>query len=693
MKTNFLNSLASGIITSTLIFTPSIFAKSNSEVNPKIEQLKTFFKSSKIETAKSYTEVWKNVSPRFQEKLKKDLSYLFSAFNSETFPEMKIQEFNYKGRNALKLITRIQGEQVVIEYLLNGGELLKINGVLLRANDFQNNESLNKKIGHFSFIKKGYSNFKKNIFAKSFTPTKQQWSKLTNIQKAHYFLRYRELLEASYKVYSIPEFKVVSIPNKEPQDFYSQLFFGSDAFAEAKDTSLRREAEARTSAQLDEEQKNQRGIIKTVTDLKKERFLGKDEIEGTRKGPSCIVAGYAAEWVGQSCKFSSNIEVFNTPESKKCQGSNHDTGKNKTWIACQATTYIKSDGSPVCINTKSHDLQSATHPGGVCDKGSSLSTLDDKKNFLNGWIKKINEANNTNIDPNLIEEKGGKLTTKNMVLWNQVSSELIIPLTDYIKSAMNVCVKSDGKPYTTDDPKPGDEHKYNHKLRKQTNNTRSTANNDDPAKQNEACNALLKRALDIQNLLDPENQAVTGEFIDKSCKDWNPLTSAKWIEEESRCVCDPNKGFIQDSSKFNTCKKNDRPAAAVAGETSETATAGGSIAEEAGCSSLFSPFNPFNKGCEMSGLNWLSLFALGAGGLCLAEKWICEKDKKKPIQTPAPKYEDPVPPVDPGSPTVVTPPTLPNNPPRNDPPPPASETQIDPSVPKGNGSSVPPVVR
>ncbi len=693
MKTNFLNSLASGIITSTLIFSPTIFAKSNSEVNPKIEQLKAFFKSSKIETAKSYTEVWKSVNSRFPGSLKKDLGYVFSAFNSETFPEMKIQEFNYKGRNALKLITRIQGEQVVIEYLLNGDELLKINGVLLRANDLQNSESLNKKIGQFSFIKKGYSNFKKNIFAKSFTPTKQQWSRLTNIQKAHYFLRYRELLETSYKVYSIPEFKVVSIPNKDHQDFYSQLFFGSDVYADDNESSkLRRETELKHQRQIEEETKiHQRGIIKTVSKLKEESFLGKDEIEGTRKGPSCIVAGYAAEWVGKSCKFSGNFEVFNTPESKVCQNNNGDNGKNKTWIACQATTYIKADGSPVCINTKSPALQTATHSGGVCDEGSRLETLADKKNFLNGWINKINNANNTKIDSNLIEEKNGKLTTKNMALWNQVSTELINPLTEYIKSAMKVCVRADGKPFTENDPESGADYKYNHDLKKQANKslkpTKSVSNNDDPAKQNEACNALLKRALAIQDLLDPDKQAVTGEIINKSCDDWNPKGSAKWIEDQGRCFCDTGNGFIQDASEKKTCKKNSSTAVVAEGKPTEKEETREKTPEEEDCSSFFSPFNPLNN-CKMGFLNWASFFVLGTGGLCLAEKWICEKDKNNPIPTLAPKYFDPVPaPVNPKTPTKPTTPITPTDPPRNDPP--STETQGNPGQAQGNAGSVP----
>lgn len=671
MKRNFLNSLISGMITSTLVFSPSVFAKTNSEVNPKVEEMKQILNVGKYETAKSYAEVWGRISKKIPAQSLKNAKLVFSAFHNEKYPNMKFQEFKYKGRNAIKLITDMGGEKVVVEYLFNGNEVMKVNGTLLTAADLKTIDTLNKKIGHLSFVKKSYTNFKKSIFSRSVTPDFKTWAKFTPRQKAEYLLRYRQLVEASRKVFNKVPLEVVNqrIP---ASDSYVQAFLlGEEAFAGqteqigTKKSPALQEASNASAADKAE---------KTADKLEIPKFLGKDESDGTsRKGPSCIIAGYAMDWSGNSCKWSRQAEVFGSPESKKCQEKN-----GKSSVACQPMTYITADGGPVCINTSDKALlQKATHPDGPCEAGSKLTSAADKKNFIDGWLKKIDPSGKLNKkgDKDLIEVKGNKLYTTDKELYNRITGKLIEPLSAYIKSAYSVCSEDNS------DSEAEPTFKYKHSARK-------TKAGVDDASQNQACDGLLKRALAIKDLFEPiETATESGTIASTECKDWSPEGSAV-MGPANKCVC--KAGYVL-GDKEKTCKQHDDgavvaipdPAKVETVDVTEEATKE-TVKDSSDCS-FYQRYNAREDTCNLNG-GMLFAGALIAGvALCYFEKLpfdICKDDKDKNNK---PTYVDPVTPIDPANPTPTpvtpTPTPTPTDPPR-------TETQTNPGSVDGAADSV-----
>lgn len=655
MKNNFLNSFVTGVITSSLVFSPTTFAKAvDPNANPKVEEFKKVLNESKLESAKSYTELWQRIQKsNLSARQTSSIRHMLNALNGQKFPEMKFQEFKYKGKSAIKMITSVQGEQVVVEYLFSSNEAIKINGVVLTNEDLQSNTKIQQKLSSLSFVKKGYAALKKDVFSKSFIPDQKTWSKLTTYQKADYLLRFRELLEAAYKVYDQSPYKVVASRTPATDNFVQMILSSEEAFA--AETAEIGTKNSKKPAGTPAQQEAASDTAKTVNKMEMTRFLGKDDVDGTRKGPSCIIAGYAMEWSGNSCKWNSRkAEVFNSPESKYCQKSH-----SKSWVACQTMTYITEDGGPVCIDTSSASLQSATHPNGTCDTQSRLNTVEDKKKFIDGWLKKIDpKYTKTKDGKDLVEVRGSKLFTNDKDLYNRITGELIKPLTSYINSAYSVCS-------ATDDTNT--KFRYKHEDRKSTKSSsksKSSAEPRDDAAQNEACDGLLKRALAIKDLLEPITDSGT-VITSEDCKDWTPAGSAIKHSEGS-CVCDEKNGWSYDSKNANkkTCKKAD--------STTEPAVAGGVATEEAdrtvasdnecpASPSMFQRFNPFSN-CKMTGTDWFmgGLFAFTL--LCLAEykkktniggiMGICDKHESKNSNgSPGPGAVDP---VNPGLPTTTT---------------------------------------
>lgn len=672
MKRNFLNSLISGMITSTLVFSPSVFAKTNSEVNPKVEEMKQILNVGKYETAKSYAEVWGRISKKIPAQSLKNAKSIFSILNNEKYPNMKFQEFKYKGRNAIKLITDMGGEKVVVEYLFNGNEVMKVNGTLLTAADLKTIDTLNKKIGHLSFVKKSYTNFKKSVFSKSFTPDLKTWANFTPRQKAEYLLRYRQLLEASKKVFNKEPLEVVSQRNPA-NDSYAQAFLlGEEAFAAqaeqigTKGKKSPAQQSATTEAVLDEAESN---AEKAAAKLKETEFLGKGKSDGSRKGPSCIIAGYAMEWSGNSCKWNGRKdEVFNSEESKACQKSH-----GSAYVACQPITYINQDGGPVCVNTKT-ELQNATHSDGSCEKGSDITSVEGKKKYLDGWLKKIDPTGKLNKQDGkpLVEVKDGKLYANDKDLYNRITGKLITPLTNYIESAYSVCSKESG------DSEATPTYKYKHSERNP-----KISKDADPAKQNKACDALVKRALAIQNLLLPlPDSTESGVIASTECKDWSPEGSAV-MSPANKCVC--KAGYVL-GDKEKTCKQHDDGAVVAIPDPPkvETVDVTEEVAKETAdenCS-FYQRRNADNT-CSLNG-PMIASFALLIGvAACYAGKLPFEMCKDKDDKDNKPKYTDPAPSVDPSTPvTPVTPvtPTTPSTTPR--------EEQTNPATVNGAADSV-----
>lgn len=686
MKTNFLNSLASGIIISTLIFTPSIFAKSNSEVNPKIEQLKKVLNQGQYETAKSYAEVWNNIKNLVPPEHKEGTGNIFAYLNQGNFPKMKFQEFTYKGKTAIKSVVQLGGEQVVFEYLLNGNEFMKVNGILLTENDMQSTSAVYAKIGHLSFLKKDYQDYKKAVFAKPFIPDLKTWNRLTKKEKATYLLRYRELLEASKKVFNHYPDKIVASRSPASESFV-KAFLGEESFAEEKEFKAELPAETKRVQELRNAQEAAKEAAASVRN-EASLFLGKgqtDPNDKRRRAPSCIIAGYAMEWKGNNCVWRPDKDaIFGSPESKKCQSMNNN---DSTYIACQPIVYHTGNGDPVCIkaDAKLTSFQQATHPNGPCEKDSKLETADDKKKFIDGWLQKMEDTGKIEKGKykGLIQVEGENVVTRNTLLFDKITNELIKPLNEYITSAKNICAKDDS------------EGKYKYLHTNRPNNNKKNEKKKDPAYQDNACDGLLKRALAVQHLLTPSSSQGEVIAID-ACKDWSPPEGVEKDSSKNTCKC--KSEYILDAKNKNTCILKALSVVTIPSQPVTTVIAGNDPPPPPSddCE-FYQTANTENQSCSVSSLFKWGGLALGAIGACFLFKLdLCVKDKKKPIPTPAPTYINPVPPpVDPGSPTLVTAPPatpiLPTVPPRNEPPP--TETQVNPNKPNGNGSSVPSGVR
>lgn len=669
MKKNLLNSFVTGVITSSLIFSPTSFAKAvDPTVNPKVDEFKKVLNESKLESVKSYSELWQRIQKsNLTAGQTSSIRYMLTALNGQKFPEMKFQEFKYKGKSAIKMITTVQEEQVVVEYLFSNNEAIKINGVVLTNEDLQSNAKIQQKLAPLSFVKKGYAALKKDVFSRSFIPDQKTWSKLTTYQKADYLLRFRELLQAAYKVYDQSPYKVVAQRSPSSENFI-QLLLSSEELVAAESGEIgTKNAKAKPGSPAIQAAGDD--AAETVKKLEKTRFLGKDDVDGTRKGPSCIIAGYAMEWSGNACKWNSRkAEVFNSPESKYCQKIN----KSKSWVACQPVAYIKGDGDPVCVDSSTQALQSATHPNGDCDKGSKLDTAQDKKNYIDGWLKKIDKKyTKTKDGKDLVEVRGDKLFTNDKELYNKITGELIKPLSSYIQSAYSVCTATDDTNskfrYKHEDRKSSAKAKPAKKSKSAKTGVLTPLDADethDDAYQNEACDGLLKRALAIKDLFEPITESGTAITSD-DCKDWTPAGSA--ISDKGTCICDMKKGYRLETSippKPKTCvstggnSQSNEPPPVAAGVATEEAERNVASDECPANPSMFQRFNPFSN-CKMTGTDWFmgGLFAFTL--LCIAENQkkmnmggimgICDKNDKK--SSGGGGYVDP---VNPGLPTTTT---------------------------------------
>ncbi|MCK6599205.1 MAG: hypothetical protein L6Q37_12640 [Bdellovibrionaceae bacterium] len=672
MKNQLLNSLLSGIVTATLIYTPTTLAQNTAVAGAK--QTKEIFNLMNSDGNKTYGDIWKKVSGQFP----KDEAYqgaygIFSLLANEKIPKTQVQEFDYKGKKAFKTIHELDGETVIIEYLLSENEMLKINGVTLSAQELRDDNILFKKLEHFKFVKKAIRKFKMSIFAQGYVPTFEAWKKMSKAQKAEYVLYFRELLAASQKVFKQPTSNKVVQRMPANVELFASYFTGETSYAD------------NSTAVVDG--------AKLIGDRQiRERFLGLGETdeELNRTGPSCIISGMAGTWSsnGKGCSLSKNSAAWSSEETMVCRERESNPKKKKAIIACQSTLYIASDGGPVCADTSSPEFQQATHPDGVCDKQSKLDTVEDKYTFLKAWIKKI-ERTGVNVDPKLIKIEDGKLTTSDMETYKKVTSNLTKPLLDYIDSATRVCLNADKSEISADDLKKEDaKFIYNHGLKKTKKGKRS-AKNDDPAQQNNACDGILKRAIKIRSLLSPQESGVVQSDL---CSGWSPAGTYWYDATQGVCKC---KVPYMNTKTLNLCVVGETPQSHVPVTTTSPAPAtvdtveandlSTSTGEVNGCG-FFSKLNPSTGGCDMA---WgkIGLSVLGfLGGACLLEAttnmkvfgWCSHKRKpSSPLE-----YVTPLPGPYPTTTVTTTTTTTPTTAPR------AGESTTNITIPSGAVDSV-----
>ncbi len=655
MAKHVLNSLLAGVLSITFTATPYAHAADDkSATNVPLNQIKTHIKDTKLATTKSYPEMFARLQKQNTKVNPLVFKQIAEAMAGEKFPGVQVQEFTYKGKDALKVMLQLSGEQVVVEYLFHGDEVMKINGTVFKTADVVSSEAFDKKLKTIEAFHKIYQQFQKKVFNTATVPTLQQWNKLTRAQRAEFFLRHRQLLEAAYKVHNTAPFKVVTSNDKTFEQWVQSTFLGEEAFADrplgsiggapAADKPAKPPGTTEVTSQARQEA-DAVAKAKTLTASmgNPDQFAG----PGEPRGPSCIVAGYAREWKGQACPWdggrSKGSEKFykDNPTSQECRDSN-----GKGFIACNPLIYgFNSSGKPHCINTSiktgtTENFNFATHGSGPCETRSPLNSAADKMSFIKGILEreKIPGADTLKCkDANGAVKKDGTcdakdtLVTTNPDLFKKIMGELSGPIAKYIDSAKKICEEKEAKwNYKAPNPPGGKSTKK------------------DPAYQDEACDALMKRAIAVQNLLSTEETKPDATVIAGPCQDYTP---ADGVEETTgpngakTCECKYKDKCRMDAMN-KACVPLDTPTANPPGEDVADLPPSQTIKDGADCGSYFTRMNPMVSECSATGGDWFKTFLGVVGGICLTNAvfdthitGLCAS-RKKASSTPA--YVDPV---------------------------------------------------
>lgn len=613
MKERLLRSFIAGIVSSQFLFSHAALAKA-AEPTPK-RDIKTVLQDLKLETTKSFPEYFYTISKKYPDVDKTALRNLSKAMATTPFPKSNVQEFTYKGKKAYRVVSQLGSDQTVFEILQNGNDVFRINGTLFTKADTQSKFAFDKKLKTIPVFRKKYFEFRTAQFKSTpLVPSFDQWKKLNKVQRAEYYLRMRQTLEAAYKVYGNPHFKVAAADAKA-FDHYAQLILGLDAFAEEapQDEKVADRKPANVTAVgvagaaavgtaasgVSTTAAQQPAVPSTATIQNKAKDLvevvGYNQInfvgsEDKSRGPSCIVAGYVKKWQGPSCPWNGDGKFFtDNPISKECNGS-----KAGPMIACNPLVYgFAGDGKPYCIDTRvksgPDDFNTATHGTGPCERKSPLSSVQDKMAFIKNILSRDKELAKLS---GKLSIKDGRLVTEDKESFETLFKPFQEKLLEYIDSAKTVCLENEGRFKYKDEYKPP-KGKHPPKY--------------DPAKQDDACDALMKRALAVKDLLQ------TGETVPpiiSACMNWTPQSGVQIVGEGDKATCQCKKGWTLDSSQDNVCNP---PGEEVVGEVAD----GVQGKPEQECT-FIQRVNPVNE-CESSWTDWVGLTAGILGTICLVQ--------------------------------------------------------------------------
>ncbi|MBL7542369.1 MAG: hypothetical protein JNL11_01065 [Bdellovibrionaceae bacterium] len=651
-----LKSFLAGFFSVTFTVSPFAMAANQTE----IDNVKKLVKATPMTGSKSYIDFYTDLSKKYPKADKFVLKQLARMFGNEKLPKTQVQEFKYKGQSALKMMVTRNNQTIVFEILNNGNEVMKIDGVLFTKEDTKNRQAYDKRLKTVPAFAKIYSELKKNVFSKSHVPTSEQWARLGIGQRAEYYLRFRELLEAAYKVHNTPAFQVTSTDTyKSFEDFIQKAFIGQEAYADmtviggsggsapkpAAPTASPQTVSGKEAAVAQEKAKT---LAEEIGYNAADDFRGADE----EYGPSCIVGGYSMEWKKSSngtysCPWNGgkgNREFFQRSKfSKECN--------NPNLIACNPVVYgFTQEGKPHCIDTSDKNtFNRATHGDGPCEKKSPLKTADDKKAFLMGIMKRAKIGKE-----DLLEVKDGVLYSKDANFHAKIMKELREPLLKYIKSAEKICSIAE-----TDSNNKPTKYKYSDDARRKKGIKIGT----DPALQDGACDGLMKRAWAVEDLL----TIAPSVSIAKACDGWGPEGSFEEVPgangASATCKCKDGQAATDKCcppSKPATGVPAAAPSSLPQEEVAAT-VAGATTADSADCGDWQNRVT-FAGSCSWGMSDVLTGLGLLLGGSCIIDLVgdthilgnACNSHNKKRSN---PAYVDPAPtPVNP-EPTQPTDPT------------------------------------
>lgn len=685
-----LNSFLAGFFSVMFSISPYAMASEKPNDQAKLALVKKRIKDLKLETTKSFPELFARFAANNKSVNPVIVAQVSKTFQDEKYPRTEVQEFKYKGKDALKVINEVNGEQVVVEYLYNGDEVMKINGTLFTKADAANMNTFNAKLKTVPVYRKIYKNFRNKILQTNTTPTFEQWKRLTIAQRIVYRMHFREMLEAAYKVHNTPRFKVVS--NKSFDQWVYEIMAGEDAQADALTQAEENAKIGVKDVAPPPGNSSTAGAAKQQADAKKAKSLSETvgynqdtfRGDGEEGGPSCIVAGYAREWKSDgTCPWNGGdakgskafYEKF--PTSKTCLDPSPSGYQGKPdggtgWIACNPLLYgFRDDGRPHCINTSiktgtTENFNFATHGNGPCEARSPLSTADDKMKFIQNILKKAGIDDETQKKLKKRTKNGAEeLYTDDQALYDKIFNELQSPLNKYIDSAKKIC-QGVG---------PENNGKYNSYTYNKINMPPKgvPGPKQDKAFQDQACDGLMKRVIDVKNLLktSADSPAIAG-----ACKGWMPIKGVveKEVNGKKECACINPKATAYPNAQIciiadgNTQPKAETAPVAKEAEEPVVDAGMGLKVPEKDCTAWWSRVS--SSECTAGAMDYFGPLLIGVGVACLytyvAETGnFCSSDDDDNSE---PKYTDPVAPCPPtGCPDTPKPPVIvpPPEPPRN----------------------------
>lgn len=360
-------------LTSCFVMTTSPLAMAKEAQNKKADMLKAVLQQSGLNSGSSitYMEFWNKVKDNFSPELQAKLLPAVIAQKDEKIPKIEVSEVkSAKGEMVPRITMNMDGQVFSFEYPADGKSVAKVNGTVISANTLADLEKSGNQVQLNQANTKKAAVYKKNMLAKSITPSFAQWSKMTAWQRAYYLSRVRLVMDSTLDVLSFKKAKKTSSFEYNKYEYFFAALFGTEAFA------------------------------------------GKGQLTDTSYavGSACISHGYSKGRIALSsgnpyCTLNDGDGKLSPDYTKNCSAGQ---------VRCNPVMYgyERSGGSTLCAPYSLSSSQSATasHRGGVCETGSPLSGKPEETlEFVKSIMAKENNVNPTDLEK-LIFMKDGKAT-------------------------------------------------------------------------------------------------------------------------------------------------------------------------------------------------------------------------------------------------------------------------------------------
>ncbi len=383
---SFMKQIAAGASVITMCLAP--VAQGAAAKNQK-QLINEYLKEVGLTTKKmTVGEYWRMVRHVYPAPLRGSLDLWVSLNRNEMMPSIEATSFkDSSGNEQVRLTLTSAGQTMNLTFTGDEEKPLKVNGVTLTTKELSNLKGFNELAQ--KLVKKDTSlskNLKKNgtqsLISKNAVLSFEEFKKLSARQKAEYFVRLRQAMEAAQNVYKTIYGEQASAELNKKYEWVVNFFFGNPA-----------------------------------------------EAASSLTGKPCIVAGYLSIYgENGSCGGGSS----GAADLQDKMSANNANCSNSSSVACNPMVYgFSSSGAPHCVTRA--QVKYATRE---CNRMSPLQNGDarqegeNKKRIIETYLKNVKGQE---IDLKLNEE--GKISEEQ---YKQISKYLG-DLQDYINSAIAEC--------------------------------------------------------------------------------------------------------------------------------------------------------------------------------------------------------------------------------------------------------------